>query len=169
MGVFNSKNSSVDVLFQLALRSFDYEYDRSKKLEGKASIFVGIIGVMFTLSSGYFALKLKKIDYFTKISSLHLFIFSTIAYLVAIYNFFKVLKTQKFYVLEYQTYFSEEYINNYTENEIKESMILGYNEVLEDIKVDNENKADYYDRGLNYTLIAIIFSFILMCTNFFNK
>ena len=79
------KNSGcVETLFELALRGFDHEYDRIKKMESKAGIFISSIGIMFTLSSGYIDIRLNEVPYYTRQISIVIFLMSDLCYAIGI-------------------------------------------------------------------------------------
>lgn len=167
-GVYLKTKDSRDILFEMALSCFEHEYDRSKRLESKASIFIGSIGVMFTLLAGYIDMDLSKVSKCISNISIVLFILCAVIYFLAVYNYVKVFKTQQYNVLKYNTFFTKDMMLAYNDKEMKEELIKKYNEFLMIIHEINEDKADYYEIGLKFTIIGFFFSFVLMCINFLN-
>ena len=163
------KNSGcVETLFELALRGFDHEYDRIKKMESKAGIFISSIGIMFTLSSGYIDIRLNEVPYYTRQISILIFLMSDLCYAIGIIYFSKVLKSQKYDILKYKKLFTKEVMNDYNEEELKIEVIKEYRHILDDFKNSNENKADYYDIGVTASISGFILTFILMYIDFIN-
>lgn len=155
------------LMLDMALRCFEHEYDRSKRLEGKANIFIPIIGIMFTLTSAYFTTNLNEVWYITRQASITLFSLSGIIYFIGIYNFSKVLKLQEYNLVNYKTFFNEKMLE-YTMFEMEAGLMEEYKDILEYLKIGNDDKADFYEIGLKCTISGTFISFVLMFINFIN-
>ncbi|MGL6107651.1 hypothetical protein [Romboutsia sp.] len=161
------EDSCSPLMLDMALRCFEHEYDRSKRLESKANIFIPVIGIMFTLTSAYFTTNLNAVWDITRQISIVLFALSGIIYFAGIYNFSEVLKLQEYNLINYKTFFVEEMLD-YTMFEMEAELMDTYKGILEDLKIGNDNKADYYEIGLKCTIRGTFISFALMFINFIN-
>lgn len=164
----NKPESSSSIMFDMALKCFEHECERAKRLEGKASIFIAMIGVMFTLVSAYFGLKLDTLTVYKRQISLCLFILIGICYSIGIISFGKVLNLQEYDYIDYKDYFTKKMLDAYTMSEMEELLMNKFAEFLVKIKGLNEDKADYCQIGIISSILGTILSFILMFIKFTN-
>ena len=166
--IFNkSKGDCRDGLLELAYKYFDHEFEITNRMEGKSSIFIGSIGVMFTLSSAYFEFdEPSKISMFIKLLTIHLFIISTIFFFISIVCFINVLNIKVHSIPDYKEIFNENYIYEHSNEDFKNELIVTYRDILLKLREINDKKANNYKKGCVLFGIGIFFSFVLMVINF---
>lgn len=151
------------VLLDIANKSFEHEYDRTKRIEGKANVFIVAIGVILTILVGY--LDLQYSTEIWKIICIHLFGICAITYLIAVIYFIRVLKLKSYDVLDYDKVFKKENLKCY-KTDMEESLVCDYKKMLLSMKKGNDEKADCYKIGTIFAIVGIIFSFILIFIDF---
>lgn len=121
------------------------------------------MGVILTLLVGYLDLQYLK-DMWQMIC-VHLFGISGVTYLIAIIYFIRVLKLKSYEVLKYDKVFKEENLKCY-KIDMEDSLIGDYKKMILSMKKGNDEKANYYKVGTIFTVIGIIFNFILIFIDF---
>ena len=158
---------SATLMLDISRNEYERERDRCNMLDNKASIFISAALAILTiiipiipfsaLIEFYKSTTKVKVVFMTVI--LGLLITSTILFVIAIYNLFKVITIRKYKNVDFKN-LNDDTILHGNVNQTERALIKHYNTILNyNFNINNE-KAEQIKIGFKYSILSFAFLFV---------